>query len=356
MSFGKIEQLGGQLQGAPGTVGLEAGKNYFEKEKRPNYRYYYHGSFVPFLDKIEKSGTFKFKEHIPNITISPIFSYDFLDEKEKGQHWTVSRVKHLPAEEKDEIITKGLDINDGVMLVIEPSDEFMAHSSTEGRPNVFSTPDQIPADINEVIRTRIWNQYQHAMSKESIAATRTDDFRHHGMDRGRKMKFDGTWEQIPEEQRLNMPAEMPASSIKMAIKKTPEFLDIFYRLREKLSEGGEIDLTLYKNELIEYFKSGQGIVKDEVANKEELAENMVTGELEHSIVTTIRNLYLNFEAFKGKKVVNSRTHKEIINPIKTKEQLLEEIRILNSLELENEVLKRYIQVSVKNIENELNSQ
>lgn len=354
MIFRKTEQINDQSEKGPAMINEEANKSHFEKEKRPNYRYYYHGSFIPFLDKIEESGKFKFKQHAPNLTLSPNYSFKFLEsEIKKGPHWTKNRAKHISPEEREEFLSRELKIDDGVMLVIEPPKEYMVHSSSEGRPNVFSTPDQIPDDIDEVVRTRIWNQYQHAMSEESITKTHSGGIKHPGMDRNRVMLPDKTWEKLPEDKRVNIHGELPASSVKMIIKNNPEFLNIFDELRKKLKEGGKIDLSLYKKRLLDYFKNGQGIIKDEVADKYELAENMVAGELEHSIVTEIRKLYLDFEAYKGKRVVNSRTGKELINPIKTKEQILEEIRILNSIEPENEVLKRYIKITTKSMESEL---
>lgn len=327
---------------------IEKGFEGFEKDKRPNYRYYYHGSFSPLWEKIEQSGEFKFKEFIPNLNISPSSSFSFLEKIEDGSHWAVARAKHFSMEEKERFLEKGLSGEDGLIMIIEP-ENYLSHSSSEGVPNVFSTPDQIPEDIDKTVRTRNWVNYEFAMSKEPIFEHRQGEIRQLGMDRNHQRLPDGTWAELPKEQKLDILAEMPATSIKMVIKKNPEFLKILSEFRDELKAGGKADLSVYKDRLLVYFTQGKNILKDEIADKTELAENMITGELEYFIVTAIRRLYLNFEAYRGKKVINSRTEKNMCPEIKSKDQILEEIKILNSLEPENEVLKRYIEITTKNI-------
>jgi hypothetical protein len=354
MIFRGREQLNIQPEKERGASGFELHKTYFEKEKRPDYRYYYHATFLPLLEKIEKNGSFKFAEHVPGLTLSPDYSFKFIEnEIKRGPEWVKNRGKHLSLEEKGQFRPENLNSDDGVMLIIEPTDEYKIHSTAEGRPNIFSTPDQIPEDVNDVIRTRIWSNYQHSMFKESIHNTHSSGIKHPGMNLNKKMLPDGTWENLPREQRINIPGELPASSIKMAIKRNPVFLNIFDELRQKLKEGGKTDLSLFSKRLLEYFKNGDGLIKDEISDKVELAENMVTGELEHFLVNTIRNLYLDIQRYKGKKIIHGKSGQEQAKLIKSKEQILEAINKLNSIEPENEVFKRYIQTSTKQMGEEL---
>ena len=162
MIFRGKEQLNIQPEKEQGMSGPEPRKTYFEKEKRPDYRYYYHATFLPLLEKIEKSGSFKFSEHVPNLTISPDYSFKFIEnEIKRGPERVKNRGKHLSQEEKGQFRPENLNPDDSVILIIEPTDEYKVHSTAEGKPNIFSTSDQIPEDVNDVIRTRIWSSYQH---------------------------------------------------------------------------------------------------------------------------------------------------------------------------------------------------
>jgi hypothetical protein len=354
MQFERIRQDGVPVGRRPEKPSAEIVPSHFEKDKRPDYRYYYHATFLPLFDKIEESGVFKFKEYVPNLTLSPDYSFKFIEsEVDKGPEQIKHRAKHLPQDEKEEFASDGLGNDDGVMLVIEPVDKYKVHSTSEGQPNVFSTPDQMPDDVSKVVRTRIWRSYQYTMAEEPIQKISPAGIKHPGMRLNRRISPDGVWEKIPVEQRIDIPGELPSSAIKMAIRKNPEFLSIFAELKARLDAGGPIDLSPYKQKLSAYFSSGRNIIKDEITDKSELVENMVTSELEHYLVTAVRNLYLDVRRYKGKKVLHGKDAKEETGPVKSKEQLLEKIRRLNSIKPENEVFDRYIRMATEGIEKEL---
>ena len=57
---------------------------------------------------------------------------------------------------------------DGVLLVIEPPTGLEIHTTNQGRPNVFSTFDQIPEDVEDSIRTKIFTSNQYEISLTGI--------------------------------------------------------------------------------------------------------------------------------------------------------------------------------------------
>ncbi|MFA5154933.1 MAG: hypothetical protein WC453_00715 [Patescibacteria group bacterium] len=352
MPFGGIEQFN-SVPGKKNSID-ETGRDYFEKDKKPGYRYYYHATFLPLFEKVATSGVFKFKEHVPNLTISPNFSFHFIaSEVRKGPEQLLNRMKHLPVDEKERFDRERFNNDEAVMLVIEPDEIYKVYSSSEGAPNIFSTVDQIPDDVDRVIRTRIWDSYQHAMSKEPISKTHTSGIKHPGLRLNKKILSDGTWEKLPEEQRINLPGELPADAIKMAIKRNPEFLGIFTELNNKLSDGGPIDFSLFQEKLSAYLKNGQGIIKDEIPDKKELAANMIMGEIEHFLVSAVRRLYLEVQKYKGKKILKGKDMSELPGPASNREQLLQRIQKLTSIDPGNDVLKRYIASATRAIENEI---
>ncbi|MDD5071196.1 MAG: hypothetical protein PHQ42_00445 [Patescibacteria group bacterium] len=332
-------------------------ESYFENEKRPKYRYFYHGNFAPSLEEIKSSGVFKFREYFPNIYLSPLSSFRFLEsEIRKGPQHMLSRGKHLGPKERKNFKPEELTIEDSRLLVIEPTEEYKAHSTNEGKPNFFSTPDQIPADVDKTIRTRIWQSYQHMISKEPIVNKSEDGVRRPGIHLNKRMLPTGEWINVEREKRMEIPGEMPESSVKMVIKRDREFLKIFEDMRRELGEGGKFDLATYRSKLMDYFKNGEGIIKNEVEDEQELAENMVTGELENYMVTTMRSIYLDIERFKGKKFISVKDNKEENRPIRTKDQILDRINRLRTIEPNNEVFKRYMEIYTAGLEKELDSQ
>ncbi|KKR20010.1 MAG: hypothetical protein UT48_C0024G0007 [Parcubacteria group bacterium GW2011_GWE2_39_37] len=350
----KVDKLGLQLKTGDNTSDNINSEGHFEKEKRPNYRYYYHATFAFNWEKINRTQSFNFQDHFPNLTLSIGYGFKFIENNIKeGPQRIKNRLKYFSPEEKGNIKLEDINADNSVVLVIEPNGKYQVHSTAEGRPNVFSTLDQIPDDTDEVVRTRLWENYQHAMAQEPIHKTHDSGIKHPGMNVNSKMLSDGTWEKLPKEQRINISRELPASSIKMVIKKNTDFLNILNEFKNRLKKGEKINLALYQKRLLDYFNSGQDIIKDEVSDKNELAENMITGELEHYIVTTIRKLYLDLQRYKGKKIVHGINNQEQIKPVKTKEQILEEINKLISIEPENEIFRRYIQISTKKIEDDL---
>lgn len=354
MSFGKLEQTNNPFENKQNKSVPESSKNYFEKDKRPNYRYYYHGTFRPLYEKVEADGIFKFREHVSNLSLSPDFSFKFLaDEVSRGPEQLIGRLKHLLPRDKERFDQERLSDDEAILLIMEPGEKYRVHSSAEGAPNVFSSADQIPNDVDQVIRTRTWDTYQQTMSKEPIQKINSSEIKHPGLHLNRKMLGDGTWEKIPADKRIELPGELPAAAIKMAIKKNPEFLGILKDLNNSLRAGGPIDFSKFKNELFEYFKSGQGIIKDDISDKKELAENMVMSEVEHYLVSTARRLYLDTQKSKGKKILKGKKFVEDSRPVMNRDQILQKIERLKSINPENEVLKRYISIISQDLVNEV---
>ncbi len=331
--------------------------SHFEKNERPRYRYFYHGTFSPQLENIERSGVFKTKEYYRSLTTSPLEGFKFLDRLlKKGGNLMSARGRHLDSEEQSKFHEKNMTPEDCVILVMEPPAQYLVRSTNEGRPNFFSTPDQIPDDIYETIRMSAnWAYHQYAISKEPIANKNMGEIKYPGIHPGHKMLPNGQWVKLEKEKQINAPLELPASSIKMVIKRSPEFLRIFQDMEENMNNSEKIELEEYRKRLLDYFETEQGIIEKETVDKAELADNMVTGELEHLIVSATRRLYLDCEKYKGKKFINWKTNQEENYPLKTKDNLLNQIAKLRAIRPENEVFKRYIEINTQTMEEELKS-
>lgn len=340
----------------------------FENGERPKYKYYYHGTFAASWQSIKETGKFHFDEYKPNLTLSPDYGFDFAKtEAGKSPEQSRTRGRYLPEEKKKNF---KLDERDSVLLVIEPTADYNIHTTTEGMPNVFPTPDEVPADANKTVRTRIWtsNQkilYKELLSKKNEEYIRTrskSGIRHPGMSLDKKLVLNndgmptGEWAKLEQEKRIKQPGEMDESVVKMAIKKEPVFIQIFEDMKEEIKQGKKVDLSVYKQRLIEYFKkAGDNIERRQTVDEAELAENMVVGEFEHYLVCAMRRLYLDIQRFKGKKVIPPDPEKEKAPAkIKTKDKIMEIIERLRSLKPDNQVFQRYIEINTAALEKEFN--
>src|SRR4030042_3561776 len=258
--------------------------------KKNRQRYYFHGSFEQTIESIEKDG-FRFKDAIPNITTSPLQGMNFpMSQILKGEEGIKQRIKHFKGGQSREEIAKGITEKDAVLFVIEHPISYGAFTTKIGSPNVFSTPEQIPADIEDRVyyRRGQWQGNQRYMSERRITEKP-------GQGLTKKTTAEGVWEKVPEGEKIGKALTLPPDSLKMIILHNAEFNSFFEDIRNKFREGISIDKEEAINELADYLsKRGDNILKDEIADKRELAENMVRGEMEHYIVSKIRRMFLEF--------------------------------------------------------------
>ncbi|MFA6301156.1 MAG: hypothetical protein WC609_02285 [Candidatus Paceibacterota bacterium] len=349
-------------------LGVGNSKIFEEKEKkeRPKHRYYFHGTFRPFLDQISEKG-FKYTEYAPNLTISPSFGFLFVDEElSKGEGSLKYRGRYLNDEKQKEFTPSSLSREDGVLLVIEPPVDLNVHTTNQGRPNVFSSPDQIPEDIEGSIRTKIFNGNQYEIRGTPYTEIRKGETKHPGMNLNKKRVVnengEAEWKNIDESERLKTKDTLPADCIKMVIGRSEEFERILSQFKEELKSGNPIADVLenYKMQLFDYLSHGKVEIKVPLseADLKEIAVNMILGEIEHHIVSEIRSLYLLTEKYKGKRIfsISNRVETEKFTD-KTKFDLLktitEKINKLRKLKPSNEALNRYIDIYCKKFESEI---
>lgn len=274
-----------------------------EKEKRekyePRYKYYFHGSFLPAVESIEKDG-FNFKDAIPNNTTSPLKAMNFpISEIRKGYDNLKTRMKHFKDGGIREEIAGKISKEDAVLFIIEPPEPYRSFLTNIGTPNKFSTAEQTPPDVEEKIyyRKGQWEGNQRYIAKNKF----TDCL---GPELNKKRTSDGRWEKVSEDEKIGRASKLAPDSIKMIINYSPEFLKIFEELRSKFANGISVQEKEYIDKIDEYFKKGEGILKDDIEEKYELEENMVRGEIEHYLVSKIRRIFLEIERLRGKNLVD----------------------------------------------------
>lgn len=341
-------------------------KETVEQKERPKYRYYFHGTFMPFINNIEREG-FKYTEYNPNLTISPSYGLDFAEgEVAKGEESLRRRSKHLNKDKKNGFISSSLNLEDSVLLVIEPPVGLEVHTTNQGRPNVFSTPDQIPDDLEGSIRSRIFVGKQYEIRGTPFTKIREGEVKHPGMNLNQKriITEDGKveWIKIDPSKRLNISGILPANCVKIIIPRNEKFRGIFSRLKEDLRNGnlsGDV-LENYTRQLFDYLRHEKVEIKTLMseADLKEVANNMAMGEIEHYIVSEIRSLYLLTEKYKGKKIFSTNRGKEteqLTDNSKTDllEKIKEKINGLRKLKPSNEVLNRYINIYCAKFESEI---
>lgn len=261
-----------------------------DTEKQPEFKYYYHGTFAGNLPAMLEGG-FNFKQGRPTVSSSPRYCLDNWTTLEKLKERGREAVK-----ENDE----------GMLLVIEPSD----HSMVPSR-------DGMPEKIDEKtihVHGR-WFNYHQAMVKEGIP--------------------------------VGTPSKLSPEQIKMALLPSPEFKKIFSDFRAALSRGEdpEDDFIL---RLAECLKNGESVLVDKIGDKQELAENMIVGEVQQYIIESLRKLSLNLEHYKGKKIVQGGK-REDFKPWSEK-KVQQVIGSLKQLDPTNKFLKRYIELNLPALE------
>jgi hypothetical protein len=336
-----------------------------ENKERPKHRYYFHGTFRPFLDQISKDG-FKYTEYAPNLSISPSFGFNFVDEEiAKGEGSLKYRSRHLDG---GNFVPTSLSSKDGVLLVIEPPVGLEIHTTNQGRPNVFSTPDQIPEDVEGSIRTKIFASNQYEIRGTPYTEIRKGDVQHPGMNLNKKRVMnessEAEWKHIDESERLDIKGTLPPDCVKMVISRSEEFEGILSRFKAELESGNSTYSVLenYKKQLFDYLRHGKVETKIPMSDVDlkEVVNDMISGEIEHFIVSEIRSLYLLTEKYKGKRIfsVSNRVETEKFTD-KTKASLLktiaERISKLRVLKPHNEALNRYINIYCKKFEAEIAS-
>lgn len=360
---------------------------HFENDKRPAYQYFYHGTFQQFLPKILTEG-FVFKEYNPNLTISPTYGFEFIaDEVGKGPEQIKSRKKYFEKDEADSFREEELNNDNAVLLVVKPPADYLIRTTNQGRPNIFSSLDQIPDDIDSTIRTRIfasnqkevritpfteisgWEERNKRENKEMVSG----DLRRPGLLLNRRRiineKGEAEWVNYEEKDKIKWAVgKFSPSDVKLAIKKDQIFENILCSFKQKIKIDGNISdeiINTYSQALLEYFKNHDQIKLHHELNQKDLAEiavSMVTGELENYIVSEIRKIFLDLEQLKGKKIIaiksepdNLKIKKEHVKdyPAPEKPSIIEKIDHLKSLHPDNKFFTKALSIYTAKFEKEL---
>jgi len=272
-----------------------------DTEKRPHYRYFYHGTFAGNLDDIQEDG-FNFRERHPTLSMSPHYCL---------RGWTdPEKLKERGREEPE-------GASGGMLLVIERPEEYQVLPAEEGAP--VELEDKIV-----FVRGRWFNYHQALVSRESRK-------------RGGEKKA----------------GSLPPNQIKMALEPTADFKNIFIDFRRELAQGNAPE-DEYILKLSEYLKRGRSVFKDQVEDKQELAENMITGEFQQYLVENIRRLSLNIQFYKGQnkgqRIIQGKERRDFKPWPKEKAQQV--IASLKRLNPRNKFLQRYIDLYLPDLEKE----
>ena len=229
------------------AVGEQAPELTLEYEHRPSLRYYFHGTSAGNAENASQHG-FNYKTGHP--TLSASLGYCL-------REWT----------DADRLEKKGrIPPTDGrnVVLVIEPGDDNLIRPNNKSRPKVSS--DEI------VVRGQWFNDHQAI--------------------------FPADQEEVLSEK---IPGRLSPDTIRMVLEPTAELKALLSSFQKELDSGhGNEDE--YITRLLEYLNSGEGISLDKVNDKKELAENIIKGEMQQHVISTIRRLWLNVEAYQGRRV------------------------------------------------------
>jgi len=360
---------------------------HFENDKRPAYQYFYHGTFQQFLPKILTDG-FTFKEYHPNLTISPSYGFEFIaSEVRKGPEQLKNRKKYLEKDEMDLFKENEMGTDKAVLLVIKPPVDYSIRTTIQGRPNVFSSLDQIPDDIDSTVRVRIFGNNQREVrvtpftkisgweerNKRENKELAPGDLRRPGLFLNRRRiineQGEGEWVAYEEEDKIKWEqGKFSPQDIKLAIRKDQKFEDILQSFKQKIKIDGNISdeiINTYSQDILEYFKNHDQIKLQPGLNQGDLAEiavSMITGELENYIISEIRKIFLDLEQLRGKKIVaikpepdNLKIKKEHVKdyPAPGKQSVVEKIDHLRSLHPDNKFFTKAISIYMAKFEKEL---
>ncbi len=283
--------------------------NIESKEKRPKYRYFFHGTLKRNLKKIEDNNSFIFSENRPNLSSAPLYGLQFIDNTVSSKRDRLKgRLRHSQEANTD-------DMNlDTCLLVIEPPDDYKIYSNIIGAP----------IETNKDITARsVWSSHQKYLAKDKNLQA--------GMLFG------------PFEDKKR---ELPMGSIKMVIESDQKFKKILLDFVAELNQG-KVEEEKYIDKLVEYFKKGEGVLKDNIEHNDyrELARDMVLGQFEYYVVNKIRKLFLNIKHYQSKEVVLNPHKGNAFKPW-SKKRIELEIDNLKKLRPRNEFFKKYLKQSL----------
>jgi len=336
------------------------GENSHEKKERPRYRFIFHGSFRQFLPNILEKG-FKYSEYYPFLTISPSYAFNFTkNEIKRGLENLRNRARHLDEKDRDDLQPEDMKSEDALLLVIEPPENFEVHATNQGRPNVFTSFDEIPRDIDTAVYSRSFVDPQYELRSRPFVPVGM----HHQAKRVINEAGVAKWidRDLSEKKEVKQGYINP-EMIKLSIPRNEAFDSIFSDLRKEL-ENSEIinDETLkkFKDNLFEYLSSGHFEVHNSMSDADlrQIADNMIDGEFEHLVVEQIRSLFLLVEKYKGKKIVKISQRKETEkftneNQEEIRNRVSKIIRKIKTISVSNSVLMRYISIYSKKFEEEM---
>ncbi|MDP1619451.1 MAG: hypothetical protein Q8L11_04700 [Candidatus Moranbacteria bacterium] len=326
-------------------------ESFFEAERRPEYKYFFHGTFGMSLESIEEKKVFEFNEEVPNLLISPSYALTFpqnelkKDKQNGSNEQMVKRSKHFPEEKRQEFLSRAT-LEEILILVIEPSEGYAAHSSNLGVPNKFSPDDALPEDLDQTIRTRVWASNQYWLRKNAEMSPPV-------MHVNKYRTPDGQW--VDKDKRISIKGRIAADSVKFAIRRSTGIIDILKNIKTDMRNGELDNLDGRMAELVEILHDkdialNRGSLDDKQI--EELAANMVMGELEHYIVTEVRKLFLDIEGMKGKKLITVSGGVERDRG-RINENVWKALYRLKKFKVGNAVLQRYLDLNCSRFESEL---
>ncbi|OGE74061.1 MAG: hypothetical protein A3I07_01255 [Candidatus Doudnabacteria bacterium RIFCSPLOWO2_02_FULL_42_9] len=284
-----------------------------KEQSKLERKYFYHGTLLKDFEHINTEG-FHFREGLATLSISPSFI---------ERHWT--KAETIMDQRKRSGRGKVHDLepseSQGLILVIEPQNYEASHIS--------SFPQETD---DEVIFRNHWERHHHALH-----APESEDL----------LK-----ERLKSRKKPAKRDTLPPEQIKMALLSTPEFSLILKNFIQELRKG-HIPLDQYVKILTGYLEKGEGIIKDEVSDKKELALEMINGEVEQYIVTTVRKLFLSIKHYQHKDVYTEKKGKKSSAKMFDLEQIESILASLKLLDLDHPTLKRYRDIAVHSLDQEL---
>lgn len=328
-------------------------ESFFEADRRPEYRYFFHGTFAMSLEGVKEEKTFKFNETLPNVVVSSSYAFSFPEkELEKDRlngmnEQMAKRSKNFPEEKRKEFFARAVP-EEIIILAIEPREGYVAHNTNLGIPNKFSPDDVLPENPDEAIRTRVWASNQYWLRRDAGMPKPA-------MHVNKRRTSDGQWVDKDKSQRVSVEGRMDDGSIRFAIKRSAGVIGILNSIKDDIRNGDLDSLDGRMAGLAELLRDKNtalnlGALDD--SQIEELAANIVMGEVEHHIVTEVRKLFLEVERLKGKELITVSGGVERARG-RLYADAWQAIHQLKKIKVNNAVLQKYLDLNCSRFESEL---
>ncbi len=288
-----------------------------ESKERANPRkYYYHDTLAKDFEAINTEG-FRFREGLATLSVAPSFCI---------KHWTKAeqiidqRRKSGRGKVYDNLDTGE---NRGMILIMEPKEYSVSHISSFPRETA-----------EQVFFRNHWERHHQALHKPQNKVLLNERLR------------DGAT-------RISAQKDViPPEQIKMALMPTPALDKILGDFINDLKRGN-LQEKEYAQRLYTYLESGNDILKDEIDDKKELAKEMISGELEQFIITTIRKLFLSIKYHQGKDVYTEKVDSKVSAKVFQKQEIELPLNNLRLLRVSDKLLQKYLERSISSLEKEL---